>query len=350
MAETLREMLSRYTAPGELVVPIDDGWVQCLSCGHRCRIGPGKEGICRVRYNDAGVLRVPRGYIAGIAIDPIEKKPFFHVFPGSTALSFGMLGCDYHCDYCQNWVTSQALRDPAALPSFDPITAAQIVSLAVRHGAPVITSTYNEPLITSEWAAEIFALARTHGLLCSCVSNGNGTPEVLEYLRPHIQLFKVDLKSFRRETYRKLGGKLEHVLETIRTLKGWGIWVEVVTLLIPGFNDSEKELVEIAEFLASVSPDLPWHVTAFRAGYRMNDPDDTPPASLMRAAAVGRAAGLRYVYAGNLPGMVAGLENTVCPFCSGLLIERSGFGIRRNNLENGRCPSCRATIPGVWAA
>jgi pyruvate formate lyase activating enzyme len=292
---------------------------------------------------------VPFGYVSGLQVDPIEKKPFFHAFPGSQALSFGMLGCDYHCAYCQNWITSQALRDPEAVSHPTVATAEQIIALALRYRTPVITSTYNEPLITSEWAVEIFTLARAHGITCSYVSNGNGTPEVLEYLRPHIGLYKIDLKSFRAKSYQQLGGRLENVLETIRTLAGWGIWIEVVTLVVPGFNDSTEELTEIAEFLVSVSPDIPWHVTAFHQDYRMTDPDNTPAATLVRAADIGRRAGLRFVYAGNLPGLVARLEHTFCPSCSALLIERSGFRVLRNRMADGRCPDCSAAVPGVWA-
>jgi pyruvate formate lyase activating enzyme len=224
-----------------------------------------------------------------------------------------------------------------------------VVALALKHKTPVITSTYNEPLITSEWAVEIFSLARTHGIICSYVSNGNGTPEVLEYLRPHIQLFKIDLKSFRQRNYQQLGGRLENVLETIQTLKGWGVWVEVVTLVVPEFNDSDKELKEIADFLASVSPDIPWHVTAFHGNYRMTEPDNTPAATLLRAVELGYNAGLRFVYAGNLPGRVSRFENTVCPSCATLLIERSGFRVVRNNLQDGCCPRCISAIPGVWS-
>jgi len=347
--DTLQEALSHHVREGELYERMPDGWVRCVACGHRCRIGPGKEGICRVRFNREGVLQVPHGYVTGLQVDPIEKKPFFHALPGAQALSFGMLGCDYHCAYCQNWVTSQALRDPVAGTQPEVVSADQVVALALKHKTPVITSTYNEPLITSEWAVEIFSLARTHGIICSYVSNGNGTPEVLEYLRPHIQLFKIDLKSFRQRNYQQLGGRLENVLETIRTLKGWGVWVEVVTLVVPEFNDSDKELKEIADFLASVSPDIPWHVTAFHGNYRMTEPDNTPAATLLRAVELGYNAGLRFVYAGNLPGRVSRFENTVCPSCATLLIERSGFRVVRNNLQDGCCPRCISAIPGVWS-
>ena len=292
---------------------------------------------------------VPWGYAAGVALDPIEKKPFFHALPGSIALSFGMLGCDYHCSYCQNWITSQALRDPEALAGIEEISAEEIVALAVARRVPVITSTYNEPLITSEWAVEIFRVAKEHGIRCSYVSNGNGTSEVLEYLRPHIDFFKIDLKSFRQGNYRQLGGRLEAVLETIRTVHAMGIWLEVVTLVVPDFNDSDQELHEIAAFLADVSPDIPWHVTAFHDDYRMTDRGTTPAETLRRAAAIGQTEGLRYVYAGNLPGMTGDLEHTRCSHCGMTLIERRGFRIVHNRLQEGACPSCHTVIPGVWS-
>jgi len=346
---TLRETLARFHREGVLYERKPNAWVLCTSCGHRCRIPPGRDGICKVRSNQNGVLMVPWGYAAGVALDPIEKKPFFHALPGSTALSFGMLGCDYHCAYCQNWITSQALRDPAALAGIEQVSAEEIVAMAIANHAPVITSTYNEPLITSEWAVEIFRIAKQRGLRCSYVSNGNGTPEVLEYLRPHIDFFKIDLKSSRQGNYRELGGRLETVLETIGALHTMGIWVEVVTLIVPGFNDSDRELHEIAAFLASVSADIPWHVTAFHDDYRMADRGATPAATLRRAAAIGRGEGLRFVYAGNLPGMTGDLEHTRCPQCSTLLIERRGFRIVQNHLQRGACPTCGSVIPGVWS-
>jgi pyruvate formate lyase activating enzyme len=212
-----------------------------------------------------------------------------------------------------------------------------------------MTSTYNEPLITSEWAVEVFKAARAAGLLCSYVSNGNGTPEVLEYIRPWVSLYKVDLKGFRDRHYRDLGGTLDRVLETIRALHAQGFWLEVVTLVVPGFNDTEEELRDLAEFLASVSPDIPWHVTAFHPDYKMTEPPPTNVASLLRAVDIGDRAGLRFVYAGNLPGQVRNRENTYCPGCQALLVERWGFRVKQNRLTDGRCPDCARPIPGVWS-
>jgi pyruvate formate lyase activating enzyme len=349
-APSFAQVLARHTREGELFEKLENDRVRCYACGHRCVIPPGREGVCRVRFNEGGVLRVPWGYVAGLHMDPVEKKPFFHVLPGAKALSFGMLGCDFHCGYCQNWITSQTLRDPSAAAPVEAVSPEEIVRLAQAGGARIVTSTYNEPLITSEWARAVFRLAKPAGLLCSYVSNGNGTEEVLEYLRPWVSLYKVDLKGFRDRPYRDLGGTLERVLWTIRALYEKGFWVEVVTLLVPGFNDSTEELRDISRFLVSVSPDIPWHVTAFHPDYRMDDREATSVRSLVRAAEAGIEEGLRFVYAGNLPGLVRSLENTYCPGCRALLVERTGFRVRQNRLAaDGRCPECRRSIPGVWA-
>jgi pyruvate formate lyase activating enzyme len=252
---------------------------------------------------------------------------------------------------CQNFLTSQALRDPNTGVPPEPISAGQIVNLALRHRARVLTSTYNEPLITSEWAVEVFREGKARGLVCSYVSNGNATPEVLDYIRPYVDLYKVDLKSFDDKHYRQLGGVLKTILEGIRLIHARGFWLEIVTLTIPGFNDSDEELRDIARFLASVSPDIPWHVTAFHPDYKMTDRAATAARTLIRAAEIGLAEGLRYVYAGNLPGRVGRLENTYCPACGSLLIERVGYTIAKDLLTPncGACPSCSTRIPGVWA-
>lgn len=349
MSVPLKDILESQTREGELYEPLENGRLRCFACGHRCVIFEGLDGICRVRHNRGGKLFVPHGYVGALQLDPVEKKPFFHALPGSMAMSFGMLGCDYHCAYCQNWVTSQAIRDPQAIAPTYRLTAEQFVDMAVKQGARIVTSTYNEPLITSEWAVEIFKVARAAGLKTSYVSNGNGTPEVLAYIKPWVDLYKVDLKSFQDSSYRKLGGVLQNVLDTIVRLHQMNFWLEIVTLVIPGFNDSEAELRDIARFLVGISPDIPWHVTAFHQDYRMPDPDNTPASTLIRAVEIGKFAGLNFVYAGNIPGYVENLENTYCPGCGDLIIERQGFRVRQMRIRNGACPACARTIPGVWA-
>jgi pyruvate formate lyase activating enzyme len=348
---TLADVLEARTAVAalELVESISNNRVRCYACGHACPIPDGAVGVCKVRFNRGGTLYVPWGYVGGVQCDPIEKKPFFHAHPGALAYSFGMLGCDLHCSYCQNWVTSQALRDPSAISPPIDTSPNRIAEDAKRLGARVVVSTYNEPLITSEWGVEIFREARASGLFTAYVSNGNGTPRVLEYLRPWIDFYKVDLKSFDDRHYRQLGGRLEPILNTIRALHEMGIWLEIVTLLIPGFNSSDDEIERLTEFLASVSPFIPWHVTAFHKDYRMSDPENTTPEMLVHAARIAKAAGLRYVYAGNIPGGVGDLENTRCHNCGELLIERVGYFIQEYRLTpDGACPRCDTSIPGRW--
>ncbi len=352
MMATLADYLDRFTAPAQLVEPMEEpGMLRCLACGHRCKIRVGRRGVCGVRFNQDGELRVPWGYVATAQIDPIEKKPFSHVLPGSRILTFGMLGCDFHCGYCQNWITSQTLRDPEAggTEFIQRVQPAQLVEYARRSGCNAIASSYNEPLITAEWAVAIFKAARQAGLMCCMVSNGNATPEALAFLRPHITAYKVDLKTMQDKHYRELGGVLQHVLDTIKAAHDLGLWVEVVTLVVPGFNDSTDELWEAARFLVSVSPDIPWHVTGFHPDYKMTDRPATEAEGLQRAAEIGQEAGLRYVYAGNLPGRVGSLENTYCPSCQALLVRRRGYIILENRVTpQGKCPSCQAVVPGIW--
>ncbi len=346
---SLPELLEQHTREGELYERLDQRRVRCLACGHCCPIPDGALGVCKVRFNRGGRLLVPWGYVGGVQCDPIEKKPFFHAYPGALAYSFGMLGCDLHCSYCQNWVTSQALRDPRAVAPPSEATPAALVQEALRLGAKVLVSTYNEPLITSEWAVAVFKEAKAAGLATGFVSNGNGTPQVLEYLRPWVDLYKVDLKSFDDKHYRQLGGRIQPILDTIRMLHRLGFWVEIVTLLIPGFNDSEDELKRLTEFVAGVSPEMPWHVTAFHKDYKMTDPANTTPEMLLDAADIGRRNGLRFVYAGNLPGQVGDLEDTRCPSCREALVERYGYFIRGYHITAaGRCPSCDTPVPGRW--
>jgi pyruvate formate lyase activating enzyme len=490
-------------ALGTLYEKLADDEVRCYACAHRCLIKDGLRGICKVRYNRGGTLMVPRGYVGALQCDPIEKKPFFHAFPGTDALTFGMLGCDLHCSYCftgdvrvatnsgmprlvdlwdessadpdgdirrrqpragltatgqdgrqhdvrsvfrhdyegevvslkpklldpfeatpehpilatrrpgkeepsfvpagdlttrhfvcvpvagmldflpvddisrrhqrgpvfnletsgphtylanhavvhncQNWVTSQALRDPGALADPMDVTPSQLVDIARRQGASVVATSYNEPLITSEWAVEVFKEARPRRFTTAYISNGNATREVLEYIRPWTDLYKIDLKSFRDKNYRSLGGKLENIVNGIQMVHEMGFWLEIVTLIIPGFNDSDDELDDIARFLSGLSPSIPWHVTAFHKDYKMQDPDNTTPETLLRAARIGEAAGLQYIYAGNLPGRVGRYEDTRCPRCQTTLIRRIGYRILDDRLTGrGSCFNCRQPIPGVW--
>ncbi|MBI2066997.1 MAG: AmmeMemoRadiSam system radical SAM enzyme [Deltaproteobacteria bacterium] len=345
----LSDVLQRQAREGLLYEKSDNGKVRCFSCGHRCLIPEGKAGICLVRYNKEETLFVPYGYVGALQLDPVEKKPFFHAYPGSLAMSFGMLGCDYHCGYCQNWYTSQSLRDSKATAKPIPLSPKEFVNHAKQEGARIVTSTYNEPLITSEWAVEIFKVAKKEKLITSYVSNGNGTAEVLEFIRPWVDLYKVDLKGFDDKHYRQLGGVLPVVLETIGRLYEMGFWLEVVTLIVPDFNDSEEELRGIAQFLAGISREIPWHITAFHKDYKMKDHHDTSIQQLLKAYEIGKEEGLHFVYPGNRPGEVGNRENTYCPSCNTLLIERYGFQVLSYHLkQGGHCPKCNLKIPGRW--
>lgn len=349
---SLAELLDGMTgeAAAELTDRLEGGDVRCHACGHRCLIHEGKRGICKVRFNERGRLLVPTNYVAALACDPTEKKPFFHLLPGSDTLTFGMLGCDLHCAYCQNWVTSQALRDDAAGNAPRAVSAERLVEMARECGARVVGSSYNEPLITAEWAAEVFEKAKAEGFRTAFISNGNATPRVLDYLRPLTDCYKIDLKTMSDRAYRQLGGVVENILDTVRMVHERGFWEEIVTLIVPGFNDSEDELRRAARFIASVSTDIPWHVTAFHQDYRMKENANTTAEQLVRACELGREAGLRFVYAGNMPGRVGRWENTYCPACDELLVERSGYHIRGMRLgADGLCPACGESIPGVWA-
>lgn len=528
----LSQLVNPMVAEGTLYESLPDDAVHCYACGHNCTIKPGGRGICQVRYNLGGKLYVPWGYVAALQCDPIEKKPFNHVYPGSDTLTFGMLGCDLHCSYCftgdtmvvtnhgpasfaslyarascvehrvdgdvarvdglqavagssqwrdvravfkhpyrgtlvqitaialagfsctpdhriyattdpdqaptktaagdltlahylavpvaiavsipellmvaekpapgalalaardivvhddfylvpikdivqvdyegdvfnleveqehnylanfflvsncQNWDISQALRDTDAGRPPAQVTPQEMVALAKRNGAASVTTSYNEPLITSEWAVAIFKEARAAGLPCNYVSNGNATRQVLEFIRPYVGAYKIDLKTMSDKNYRKLGAVLDHILDGIRMVHELGFWLEIVTLVIPGFNDSKEELRDAARFLKALSPDIPWHVTAFHKDYKMRDPDNTDARTLIRAAEIGKNEGLRYVYAGNLPGRVGEYEHTHCPKCNEVLIRRYGYVILGYQITpQGTCPYCDTKIAGLW--
>ena len=351
--EIFQSFLAAQTRPGDFFTPLGEKAVQCFACAHNCMLKPGQYGICKLRFNQDGALMVPSGYISGLQLDPIEKKPFNHFLPGALTLSFGMVGCNFHCGFCQNWLSAQALNDPDSRFSeryIHQITPEEIFHSAKTNHAQAIVSTYNEPLITAEWAIEIFTLAREAGLKTAFVSDGFATPQALEKLAPHLDAIKIDLKAYSEETYRLLGGHLQPVLDSIQKARELGIWVEVVTLLVPELNDSQKEIWELTRFLAGTSPDIPWHVTAFHPDYKMTDRSRTTARALQTAAEIGQEAGLHYVYAGNLPGKVGSLENTYCPHCQFELISRRGFFVNANTVTaESTCPNCGQEIAGYFS-
>jgi pyruvate formate lyase activating enzyme len=345
---SIKAIFAQCTKEGVLYKKINDTEVKCFACGHKCRIINNREGVCKVRFNKDGILYVPHNYVSSLNLDPIEKKPFYHVRPGSLTLSFGMLGCDYKCSFCQNWNISQTIKDESAISNIKVMSSSEIVEIARKNKSKILTSTYNEPLITSEWAIEIFKEAEKFGIEGAYVSNGNASEEVLEYIKPFVKYFKVDLKSFNEKNYQKLGGKLKTVLDSIQNLYNKEFWIEIVTLIIPDYNDSEKELMEIAKFISSISKDIPWHVTAFHPDYKMEDHVHTNTSHLLKAVKIGIESGLNFVYAGNIPGQVKNYENTYCPNCSTLLVDRIGYRINKNIIKDNSCPKCLQKIPGIW--
>jgi pyruvate formate lyase activating enzyme len=336
---------AEFARPAALQEKLRGGKVRCLACAHRCTLGEGAAGICGVRFNEGGTLKAPWGYVSGSSPDPVEKKPFFHALPGARTLSFGMFGCNFSCSFCQNWHISGVKSLSHCVP--EPATPQELAGLAVSAGARLLVSTYNEPLITAEWAAAVFAEGKKKGLRAAFVSNGYATGESAALLRPVMDLWKVDLKGFDGEKYAGVcGARLEKVLDGIKLIKERGFWLEVVTLLIPGFNDSDAEIGAMAGFLAGLSKDIPWHLTAFHPDYKMTGVPPTPPETLYRAREAALSKGLRYVYCGNMAG--ASGQDTVCPACGRTVIRREGFSVGENLLAPGGACPCGRKLPGVW--
>jgi pyruvate formate lyase activating enzyme len=325
---------------------LDGTRVKCSLCAHRCKIPEGKRGICLVRENRGGTLStLVYDKISSANVDPIEKKPLFHFIPGSKAFSLATVGCNFTCEFCQNSSISQLVRNAGKIYGTE-MTPAEIVEVARRYGCKSISYTYTEPTVFFELAYDTAKLAAEKGLKNNFVTNGFMTPEALEMIQPYLHAANVDLKCFRDETYRRvMGGRLEPVLESIRLMRKLGIWVEVTTLVVPGMNDSEEELRDIAGFIASVGVEVPWHVTRFHPDYHMQDRGATPLETLRKAQRKGVEAGLRYVYCGNVPGEEE--ENTRCYKCKALLVKRWGFEVMENRIRHGKCPDCSTPVDGV---
>ncbi len=320
---------------------------QCHLCAHECRISESDVGVCGVRRNIRGVLHtMVYGRLIAANIDPIEKKPLYHFLPGSLSYSVATIGCNFKCGFCQNWQISQApVEEGDSVPGSEA-TPAQIIEGAQQNNCASISFTYTEPTIYFEYAYDTARLAKQVGLSNVFVTNGYMTRQALETIKPYLDAANVDLKSFRDESYRGMcKARLQPVLDTIAAMKELGVWLEVTTLVIPGENDSDEELRQIAAFLAGVDRDIPWHVSQFHPDYRFGDHGVTPVETLKRARDIGRRAGLRYVYLGN----VREGTNTNCPQCRELIIERRYMGLNRLNLNRSRCPICGATIGGVWS-
>jgi pyruvate formate lyase activating enzyme len=318
--------------------------VHCYLCAHHCRIAPGESGLCGVRENEDGILyTLVYGRPVSTAVDPIEKKPLFHFLPGTRSLSLATVGCNFTCAFCQNSDISQMPRDHGRVAG-RPLTPRAVVEEALVENCASISYTYTEPTIFYEYARDCARLASAEGLKNVFVTNGYMTAEMLADIDGDLHAANVDLKSFSDDFYRELvGARLKPVLDSIRRLHEMGVWVEVTTLLIPGRNDGEDELCALASFLASLSPDIPWHVSRFYPAYHLMDVPPTPVASLERALRVGREAGLHYVYAGNVPGHQS--ESTFCPDCGEVAIERQGFRMLRNGTTDGSCSRCGTRLP-----
>lgn len=324
-----------------------DQWVKCRLCAHECRIKPSGRGICGVRENREGVLyALTYGQLIAENVDPIEKKPLFHVCPSSRSFSVATAGCNLSCDFCQNHDLSQLPRQIPEIPG-RPTVPAAIVERAIRTGSRTISYTYTEPTIFFEYAYETACLAREQGLMNVFVTNGFMTGQCLETIAPCLHAANVDLKSFRDVFYReRCGARLAPVLDSLRRMKDLGIWVEITTLLIPGLNDGEEELRDLAAFICSLGPETPWHISRFHPCYKMRRHDATPVAAIRRAVETGKRAGLKYVYSGNVPGEEA--ENTFCYHCGQLLIGRHGFHIEKMNLNGSACSRCGTRLEGIF--
>lgn len=325
---------------------LDRARVQCNLCAHRCIIRPGKRGVCQVRENRGGrLMTLTYERLCACNVDPIEKKPLFHFYPGSRSLSIATVGCNFQCSFCQNYTISQAPRLTGRVEG-EAVSPASIVEAAQRSGSKSISYTYTEPTVFFEYAYETARLARPLGIKNCFVSNGYMTEEALEAFHPYLDAINVDLKGFNEPAYKRvIKARLEPVVQTLKVLKRLGVWVEVTTLIIPGLNDSTEELTRIAEFLADLDPAVPWHLSRFWPHYKMLDVPPTPVETIFRACSIGKEAGLKYVYTGNIPE--AGGENTACSGCSREVIVRHGYYVAKNVLAAGACPFCGTPVEGV---
>ncbi|MBW1837011.1 MAG: AmmeMemoRadiSam system radical SAM enzyme [Deltaproteobacteria bacterium] len=327
---------------------LKDQKVKCNLCNHRCVIAEGKRGICNVRENQGGILNtLVYGKLIARHIDPIEKKPLFHLFPGSLSYSIATVGCNFKCRFCQNADIAQMPSDRNGVIMGDFYTPEDIVKAAAKGNCQSIAYTYTEPTVYFEFAYDTAKLAHEKGIKNVFVTNGYMTAEALEMIHPYLDAANVDLKAFKEEFYRDLcGAKMEPVKETLKRMKTLDVFVEVTTLIIPGLNDNEAELEQLASFIAEdLGPETPWHISRFHPTYKLMDHPSTPLETLVAARKIGQKAGLRYVYTGNVPGEVG--ENTFCYNCGNLLIERWGFLVKKNHIEKGRCTFCNTQIDGV---
>ncbi len=323
-----------------------NGWVECAVCPRGCRIGPDERGTCGTRENRKGRLyTLVYSRPCAVAVDPVEKKPLFHVLPGKTALSLATAGCNLECRACQNWEISQARPEQVPTMSMSP---AEVVALAKQKGAPLVACTYTEPVVFSEYVLDIALAGRASGVRTVVISNGYIQEQPLADLCRELTAYKVDLKGMNPAFFKQhTGGELRHVLDTLRRLRRHGTWTEIVTLVIPTLNDSEAEARSLARFVRDeLGPELPLHFTRFHPSFRLQNVPSTPIATLERCRSAAIAEGLRFVYLGNVPGHPG--ESTYCPGCGKVLIRRLGMAVVENRMKAGLCPDCRRPIPGIW--
>lgn len=324
---------------------LGDRKVRCFLCAHHCIINKEKRGICGVRENIEGTLySLVYGKLISMNVDPIEKKPLFHFYPASTSFSISTVGCNFRCRHCQNYDIAQYPKEHENIPG-ENITAVQVVDAAQRSGCKSISYTYTEPTIFFEFAYDCAVLAHERGIKNVFVSNGYTGPEATKAIAPYLDANNIDLKGDDSFYKNNCGARLQPVLDTIRLMKELGVWVEVTTLIIPSYNDSQETISSIIDFIKSVDPAIPWHVTRFYPTYKLLDQPKTPVETLRSVRESGLHKGLKYVYEGNVPG--EGGENTYCPNCSELLIERAGYNVT-NKMQDGSCLKCKTDIEGVW--
>ena len=347
-----------------LAKTLENKFVQCIACNRRCRIPDGHAGYCGVRVNEKGKLKlIVHSRPVSMWADPVEKKPLFHFLPGTKSFSIGTLGCNFSCDFCQNWDISQApheakSRDPKhwreyfqnLVERMEYWPPEKIAEAAAASNCQSISFTYNEPVIFTEYAMDVMKIAKKHGMKGIYVTNGYGTKECWDMIKGSIDAVNIDLKAFNQEFYTKLCKvpEMEHIKDSIKYAREIGIWVEVTTLIIPGWNDKVEELRAAAKWLASVDPTMPWHVTAFHPDYKMLQTPPTPPEILVKARQMGEDAGIEHVYCGNLPRGYHDYETTSCPKCKADLITRYGMSVSENKLVDGKCHKCGTKVNGVW--
>lgn len=346
--------------PAVLYEKMGKGAVRCQSCAHYCLISKDNTGLCGVRYNDDGKLFLGvYGRPVSVNIDPVEKKPLYHFLPGTEIFSLGTVGCNFGCDFCQNADISQVTRTQEHLNTRtqehkkyfsafgEDWPPKKIVEYCVKKKIPSIAYTYNEPTIYAEYIYDTAVLAKEQGIKNVLVSNGYQSKESLNYLAPVIDAINIDLKAWNEKFYLQIcKAKLSVVKENIKLWKEKGVWVELTTLLIPGRNDHEDELKGMAEFIAKIDKGMPWHLSRFFPQYKMMDGEVTSMATLLKAYEIGKKAGLKYIYVGNVPD--SEYEKTSCPKCGQMLIERERMGVVKNELAEGNCPKCGERVEGVW--